>query len=395
MSLLAEIEDLVPGLVALRRDLHAHPELGFHEQRTAARVADVLRGLGMEVHTGIGGTGVVGVLKVGSSRRTVGLRADMDALPIEEQTGLPYASRHAGAFHGCGHDGHVAMLLGAAQTLARRRDFDGTIHFIFQPAEEGLGGARAMIEDGLFERFPCDSVFGLHNWPGLPAGIVATRPGTIMAAADKFEIRLEGQGGHAAMPNTASDILGAAAQLVLQLKTLVVRCAPPTAMAVLSVTRVSAGHTHNVLPAAAILGGTVRTFDPAVQDRIEASLRQAAEGVAMMAQIRATVAYDRYYPATINDPAAVKDVLAAVEGVCPAQVLEAPALGSEDFAFMLQVRPGAYLFLGQGPAAEGTAVPLHHPAYDFNDDILARGVAVHVALAHRALNPRAARHQPH
>jgi hippurate hydrolase len=210
-----------------------------------------------------------------------------------------------------------------------------------------------------------------------------------MAAADKFEIQLEGQGGHAALPHTASDVLGAAAQLVLQLKTLVARCAPPTAMAVLSVTRISGGHTHNVLPASAVLGGTVRTFDPAVQDRIEAGLRQAAEGVALMSQIRASVLYDRYYPATINDPVAVQDVLAALEGVCPTQMLEAPALTSEDFAFMLQVRPGAYLLLGQGPTAEGSTIPLHHPGYDFNDDILARGVAVHVALALHALKPPA------
>jgi len=389
MSLLTEIDELVPELIALRRDLHAHPEVGFQERRTAARVAEYLFDLGLKVHTGIGGTGVVGVLKVGESGRTLGLRADMDALPIQEMTGLPYASRHDGVFHGCGHDGHVAMLLGAAHRLAHRRDFDGTIHFIFQPAEEGLGGARAMIQDGLFERSPCDRVFGLHNWPGLPPGIVATRPGAIMAAADKFEIVLEGQGGHAALPHTASDVLAAAAQLILQLKTLVARCAPPTAMAVLSVTRVCGGHTHNVLPASATLGGTVRSFDPAVQDRIEASLRQTAEGIALMTQTRATVSYDRYYPATINDAAAAQDVIAALDGVCPTQLLEAPALTSEDFAFMLQVRPGAYLWLGQGPAAEGTAISLHHPGYDFNDDVLALGVAVHVALALHALKPLA------
>ena len=387
VSLLTEIDDVVPDLVAFRRDLPAHPELGFHEARTAARITDALRDMGLEVHAGIGGTGVVGVLKVGQSGRTVGLRADMDALPIQEATGLSYASRHEGVFHGCGHDGHVAMLLGAAQVLARRRDFDGTIHFIFQPAEEGLGGARAMIKDGLFERFPCDQVFALHNWPGLPAGVAATRPGAIMAAADKFEILLEGQGGHAAQPHTATDVLGAAAHLVLQLKTLVARCAAPESMAVVSVTRLAGGHTHNVLPASATIGGTVRTFDPAVQDRIEAALRQAAEGVAVMTQTRATVSYDRYYPATINDAAAAQDVIAALDGVCPTRLLEAPALTSEDFAFMLQVRPGAYVWLGQEPP-EGAAMPLHHPGYNFNDDILGRGVAVHIALARHGLGPR-------
>jgi len=383
--LLSEIDDLVPNLVALRRDLHSHPELGFQERRTAARVSEALVGLGLEVHTGIGGTGVVGLLKVGKSSRTVGLRADMDALPIQESTGLPYASQHPGVFHGCGHDGHVAMLLGAAQTLARRRDFDGTVHFIFQPAEEGLGGARAMIQDGLFERFPCDRVFGLHNWPGLPAGVVATRPGPIMAAADKFEIVLEGQGGHAALPHTASDVLGAAAQLILQLKTLVGRCVSPTATAVLSVTRVSGGHTHNVLPATVTLGGTVRSFDPEVQNRLEAALRRSAEGVALMTQTRAKVSYDRYYPATVNDASAAQGVIAALDGVCSTQVLDAPALTSEDFAFMLQVRPGAYVWLGQGSAAGQGGVPLHHPGYDFNDDVLRLGVAVHVALARHAL----------
>jgi hippurate hydrolase len=391
MSLAADIENLLPSLVEFRRDLHAHPELGFQETRTAGRIAEALLDLGLEVHTEIGGTGVVGVLKAGDSGRTVGLRADMDALPVQEATGLPYASRHFGVFHGCGHDGHVAMLLGAARILTHRKDFDGTVNFIFQPAEEGLGGARAMIQDGLFERFPCDRVFALHNWPGLPAGTVATRPGAIMAAADKFEIVLEGQGGHAALPHTASDVLTAAAQLVLQLKTLVARCAAPTAMAVLSVTRLSGGHTHNVLPASATIGGTVRTFDPLVQDRVEAALRHVADGIARMAEIQVTVNYDRYYPATVNDATAAQDALAALEGIRPAQLLDAPALTSEDFAFMLQARPGAYLWLGQGKATEGNVIPLHHPEYDFNDDILAHGIAVHVALAQHTLRPLASK----
>ncbi|RVT92921.1 M20 aminoacylase family protein [Sphingomonas crocodyli] len=377
--------DILSALVAIRRDLHAYPELGFKEQRTAARIADFLEQLGLEVHRNIGTTGVVGVLKVGNSSRSVGLRADMDALPIQEMTGLDYASRHPNVFHGCGHDGHVAMLLGAAQELADKRDFDGTVNFIFQPAEEGLGGARAMIEDGLFQRFPCDRVFGIHNWPGLPEGVVATRPGPIMAAADKFEILIEGKGGHAAQPETASDVVAAAAQLALQLKTLVARCASPSAMAVLSVTRISAGHTHNVLPASAIVGGTVRTFDADVQDRIEAELRQAADGIAMMTGTRATIDYDRYYPATINDPEAANDVMTALNGVCSAQIAQAPALTSEDFAFMLQACKGAYLWLGQAPVSGAAAVPLHHPGYDFNDAILPHGIAVNVALARHTL----------
>ncbi|HET6970849.1 MAG TPA: amidohydrolase, partial [Phenylobacterium sp.] len=229
----SDVADLVAPLVALRRDIHAHPELGFAEHRTASIVAEALRDLGLEVHTGVGGTGVVGVLRVGGSDRSLGLRADMDALPIHEDTGLPYASRAAGVFHGCGHDGHVAMLLGAARHLARTRRFDGTVNFIFQPAEEGLGGAREMIADGLFRRFPCQQVYALHNWPDLPAGTAMTRPGPIMAAADKFEIRLEGRGGHAAQPHQTPDAILAAADLVTPRNALVSRRVAPTASAVL------------------------------------------------------------------------------------------------------------------------------------------------------------------
>ncbi|TWB67590.1 hippurate hydrolase [Nitrospirillum amazonense] len=380
-----EIDDLIEPLIAFRRDLHAHPELGFAEHRTAARIAAALEDLGMEVHTGIGGTGVVGVLKAGGSDRRVGLRADMDALPIHEQTGLPYQSRHTGAFHGCGHDGHVSMLLGAARHLAGTRRFDGTVHFIFQPAEEGQGGARAMVQDGLFQRFPCDRVFALHNWPDLPAGTAATRPGPIMAAADKFEIRLEGRGGHAALPHQTPDAILAASDLVGQLNTIIARRIPPMANAVLSVTQINGGHAHNVLPATVTVVGTVRSFDPAVQDRIEAALRQVAEGVAIASGTRVTVIYDRYYPATINDADAAAEALAVAASVCPQVILAPePAFTSEDFAFMLQACKGAYLWLGQG--RESGSAPLHHPQYDFNDDIMATGVRLHVALAEHLLS---------
>ena len=379
-----EVEDLVPPLVALRRDIHAHPELGFTEHRTAAIVAESLRELGLEVHTGIGGTGVVGVLRSGSSDRSLGLRADMDALPIHEDTGLAYASQTAGVFHGCGHDGHVAMLLGAARHLVRTRRFDGTVNFIFQPAEEGLGGARQMIADGLFERFPTEQVYALHNWPDLPAGTAATRPGPIMAAADRFEILLEGRGGHAAMPHQTPDAILAASDLVTQLNTIVARRISPNATAVLSVTQIQGGHAHNVLPASVRVVGTVRTFELAVQDRIEESLRQIAEGVALAAGLRATVSYDRYYPATVNHPEAAAEALAAAATVCRhVQVAPEPAFTSEDFAFMLQARKGAYLWLGQGREAGGS--PLHHPHYDFNDQIIATGIGWHVALAERLL----------
>jgi hippurate hydrolase len=382
------IDDLLEPLIAFRRDIHAHPELGFREHRTAGRIAEQLRALGLEVHEGIGGTGVVAVLKNGSSGRSIGLRADMDALPIHEQTNLPYASQNEGTFHGCGHDGHVAMLLGAAQQLARSRNFDGTVNFFFQPAEEGLGGAREMVKEGLFDRFPCDRVFGLHNWPDLPAGTIATRPGPIMGAADKFEIMLEGRGGHAALPQDTPDAILACAALVQQLNTIVARRIAATSSAVLSVTQVNGGHAHNVIPAVVKVVGTVRTFDPAVQDVIENAIRKIAAGVALAHDLTARVDYDRYYPATINDADAAQEALTAAAKVGHAQLAPEPAFTSEDFAFMLQACRGAYIWLGQAKA-EGS-VPLHNPHYDFNDDVLGLGIRLHVALAEQHLGPIAA-----
>ncbi|AOR76433.1 M20 aminoacylase family protein [Novosphingobium resinovorum] len=377
------IDDLLPGLIAFRRDIHAHPELGFEEKRTAAAIARELRAIGLEVHEGIGGTGLVGVLKNGTSPRAIGLRADMDALSIHEQTGLPYASCTHGVFHGCGHDGHVAMLLGAAQHLARTKAFDGTVNFIFQPAEEGLGGAREMVAEGLFERFPCDRVFALHNWPDLPAGTVATRPGPIMGAADKFEIVLTGKGGHAAIPHNTPDAILAASTLVTQLNSIVARCIPAMSSAVLSVTQIHAGHAHNVLPAEVTIVGTVRTFDPAVQDTIEARLREMTHGVAASFGLTSAIDYDRYYPATINDADAAAEALQIAAGVATAQLASEPAFTSEDFAFMLHACKGAYLWLGQG-CGPGSP-PLHNPGYDFNDDILATGLRLHVALVEALL----------
>ena len=379
-----EVDDLVAPLVALRRDIHAHPELGFKEHRTAALVAEALRELGLEVHTGVGGTGVVAVLRAGSSDRSLGLRADMDALPIGEGTGLAYASRTPGVFHGCGHDGHVAMLLGAARHLVRTQRFDGTVNFIFQPAEEGLGGARQMIADGLFDRFPTDQVYALHNWPDLTAGTAMTRPGPIMSAADRFEILLQGRGGHAAMPHKTPDVIVAASSLVMQLNTIISRRIPPTASAVLSVTQIEAGQSHNVLPAIAKVVGTVRTFELEIQDRIEESLRRIAQGVALANEVEVSVNYNRYYPATVNHPEAAAEALAAAATVCRhTAVAPEPAFTSEDFAFMLQARKGAYLWLGQGRDTGGS--PLHHPSYDFNDEIIPTGLGWHAALAERLL----------
>jgi amidohydrolase len=379
-----DIGDLLPGLVAFRRDLHAHPELAFEEKRTSRRVADALRELGLEVHEGIAGTGVVGVLRHGTSQRMVGLRGDMDALPILEQGQRPYVSRHAGVHHACGHDGHTAMLLGAARCLARTRDFDGQVAFIFQPAEEGRGGAREMVLQGLFDRFPCESIYALHNWPDLPVGTAATRPGPIMAAADRFDIIVRGKGAHAALPHQTPDAVLASAELVSQLHTIVSRRVPPTENAVLSVTRISGGQSHNVLPSAVELTGTVRSFDPKVQDTIEQAVRDVAAGVARGSGTSIEVEYVRYYPATVNTaPEAQLALDAARAAGLEPRVAAAPAFTSEDFAFMLQQRPGAYLWLGQGGAAG--SVPLHHPAYDFNDDALAGGVRWFVAVAHAAL----------
>jgi amidohydrolase len=380
---LPAIADLLPGLRSLRHDLHAHPELGFAEHRTAALIADAMRALGLEVTTGIGGTGVVATLRHGNGTGSIGLRADMDALPIVEASGLPHASRHPGAHHGCGHDGHTAMLIGAARQLARTRHFDGTVHFIFQPAEEGLGGADAMVKEGLFDRFPCDAVYALHNWPGLPLGMAQTRPGPIMAAADRFEIVVHGRGGHAALPQQTPDAILAASHLVLQLNTIVARDIDPTESAVLSVTKIEGGHAHNVLPAHVTVTGTVRSFNPDVQDRIEARLREVAAGVAASTGTRMEIDYLRYYPATINHPdeAAIALAAAAAAGLNAAPA-PAPAFTSEDFAFMLQARPGAYLWLGQGHADPGSdgERPLHHPCYDFNDDALPYGIAWFVSL---------------
>lgn len=378
-----DVDDLIGALVDFRRDLHANPELGFNEHRTSERIASLLTEAGIEVHRGIGGTGLVGVLRAGSSDRAIGLRADMDALPIEENSGVAHASCTPGVFHGCGHDGHVAMLLGAAQHLARSRRFDGVVNFIFQPAEEGLAGARAMVDDGLFERFPCERVFALHNWPDLPAGTVSTRPGPIMAAADRFEVNIEGRGGHAAIPQNTPDAILAASNLVTELNTIVSRRIPPQASAVLSVTRIVGGESHNVLPAKVALVGTVRTFDPSVQGLIEDSIRQITAGVAQASGTSADIRYHRYYPATINDASAAADALEIASTVAKTELAPEPAFTSEDFAFMLQACKGAYLWLGQ--ASGGERVSLHNPRYDFNDDVLGTGVRLHVALAERLL----------
>lgn len=364
-------------LVALRRDLHRHPELGFHEQRTSEIVARFLHDLGIEVHRGIGKTGVVGVLKKGKSPRMIGLRADMDALPMQDKGEVDWTSLEQNRSHACGHDGHTTMLLGAAEKLAREIEFDGTVCFIFQPAEEGLAGAKAMIDDGLFERFPCDAVFALHNWPELPLGEMQTRPGPIMAAADRFDITVKGAGGHAAQPHLTHDTLLALSELVVQLNTLVPRALDPCEPALLTVTRMQGGFSHNMIPAEATITGTVRTFNPAAQDIIESRLRQMAEHITAAHGLQAEVNYVRYYPATINSDAEATQALAALQAAgMRAEPAPQPALTSEDFAFMLQAKPGAYLWIGSAPSK-----PLHHAAYDFNDALIPHGIRAFITLA--------------
>lgn len=358
-------------LVALRRDLHANPELGFAEHRTAGIVADFLTALDIEVHRGIGKTGVVGVLCCGTSSRMIGLRADMDALPMDDAGSQPWQSQQPGRCHACGHDGHTAMLLGAAEALAHSRDFDGTVVFIFQPAEEGLAGAKAMIDDGLFTRFPCEAVYAVHNWPELPLGTAQTRAGPIMAAADRFDITVKGGGGHAAQPHLSPDTLLATSELVVQLNTIVARAVDPCEPALLTVTRINGGFSHNMIPAQATITGTVRTFSPAVQDVIEKRLREMAEHVTAAQGLKAEVAYNRYYPATVNSAQEAGLALRAAERVgLKTSEAPKPALTSEDFSFMLQAVPGAYLWLGSAQSQ-----PLHHSAYDFNDDVMPYGIS--------------------
>jgi amidohydrolase len=378
------------ALTALRRDLHAHPELGFEEHRTAEVVTRELAALGVEYHAGVGKTGVVGIIRGErqDSGRAIGLRADMDALPMHEENDFPYVSRFKGRMHGCGHDGHTTMLLGAARYLARTRRFDGTVYLIFQPGEEGFAGGKAMIDDGLFERFPADQVYALHNWPGLPPGQIAVRPGPMMAAADRIEIHIEGRGGHGAHPHLTVDPVLVAGHMITAAQSIVARNVSPVDTAVVSLCAMHAGNlaAMSVVPRDARLVGTVRTFRPETQDRIERRLNELVHSIASAFGATATLKYERVYPATINSEneaefaAAVADTLVGPENVV--RDLE-PSMGSEDFSFMLQRRPGAYARLGQGGAEGGCF--LHNTRYDFNDEVIPLGAGYLAALAEAAL----------
>ncbi len=374
-------------LAAIRHDIHAHPELAYEEQRTSDIVAAFLESHGIEVHRGLAGTGVVGVLRNGTSPRSIGLRADMDALPVREQNSFPHRSKHEGKMHACGHDGHTTMLLGAAEYLAARRCFDGTVVFIFQPAEETDGGARVMIEEGLFERFPVESVFGMHNWPGLPAGQFSVLAGPVMACSDQFDIVIRGHGAHAAMPQQGRDPLVAGAALVQALQTVVSRNLDPLDAAVISITKFFAGgEAYNVIPAEARIAGTVRAFRPEVEDAIEAAMERICAGISAAHGVQATLDYHRGYPPTINsrDEAEIcAEVLRGLVGTEQVRTSDNPSMGAEDFAFMLREKPGCYVWIGNG-LAEGGCM-LHNPRYDFNDDILTLGASYWVRLVEHLL----------
>ena len=373
-------------LSAWRRDLHAHPELGFEETRTAALVAERLASWGIEVHRGVGRTGVVGVLRNGASPRTIGLRADMDALPILEANTFAHRSTHAGRMHACGHDGHTTMLLGAAQYLAATRNFDGTVHFVFQPAEEGLGGAKAMIDDGLFRRFPCESIFGMHNRPKLAVGRFAVRAGPMMAGGAFFDIDVTGVGSHGARPESGVDPVMVAVHIAATLQTIVSRNVPPVETAVLSITQIHAGDAYNVIPQTARLSGTVRAFSSGVMDLIGRNLARVAEGVALAMGASVAVDFRVNFPPTVNDPQQAEFAAAVcTELVGAGQVLRDPPLimASEDFSFMLDEVPGCYVNIGNGDV-EG-ACEVHNPSYDFNDAALPLGAAFFVRAVERKL----------
>jgi hippurate hydrolase len=391
VKIAADIAALVPEMRAWRHRIHALPETAFEEMETGAFVAATLASFGLEVHRGLAGTGVVGVLRCANERAAdlpaIGLRADLDALHIHEKSGAAHASTIPGKMHACGHDGHTAMLLGAAAALARRRSFSGTAYFIFQPAEENEGGGRVMVEEGLFERFPMRAVYGMHNWPRLPVGSFAMRPGPLMGAFDIFEIVATGKGAHAAMPHTGRDPMLFAAHAISALQTIVARDLHPLDAGVVSVTQVHGGDTWNVIPQEVVLRGTARSFKVEVQDRIEQRMRTIVDGVATMFEMTATVRYERRYPPTVNDAAATLHAIAAAASVVGAENVDTdpmPDMSSEDFAFMLQAKPGCYVWLGAGRGPETPT--LHNPHYDFNDDALPIGASYWVALAEQQLS---------
>ncbi len=372
-----------------RRTLHQHPETAFEEHWTSDYVAERLEEFGMdEIHRGIAKTGIVAVLRNGTSKRSIGLRADMDALDIEEANDVAYKSQNPGKMHACGHDGHTTMLLGAAKYLAETRNFDGTVYFIFQPAEENEGGGRVMVEEGLFERFPADAVYGMHNSPGLPVGEVMMRAGPSMAGYDIFEIEIEGYGSHAARPNQGVDPVVVQAQIVLGLQTIASRNVNPIDSVVVSITQVHGGDTWNVIPQKVVLRGTVRCFKPEIQDQTEARMRSLSESIAAAHEATATVRYERRYPPTVNDEQHMEICAGVARTLCGEDKVDTDApqgMGSEDFSFMLNEKPGCYIRMGNGEVGEHGGVVVHNPRYDFNDEALPYGASYWAMLVEKEL----------
>ena len=389
MKIIDSIVTQAASIAAIRRDIHAHPELCFEEVRTADLVAAKLTEWGIPIHRGLGTTGVVGIVKNGNSKRAIGLRADMDALPMQEFNTFSHASQNKGKMHACGHDGHTAMLLAAAQHFAKQRLFDGTVYLIFQPAEEGGGGAREMIKDGLFEQFPMDAVFGMHNWPGTEVGKFAVSPGPVMASSNEFKVVIRGKGAHAALPHNGLDPVPVACQMVQAFQTIITRNKKPIDAGVISVTMIHAGEATNVIPNSCELRGTVRTFSVEVLDMIEARMRQIAEHTCAAFGLSCEFDFVRNYPPTVNsakEAEFARAVMASIVG--PDNVLQQePTMGAEDFSFMLQVKPGCYNFIANGDGSHrdidhgGGPCMLHNPSYDFNDDLIPLGATYWVRLA--------------
>lgn len=394
MKIIDSIVTQAASIAAVRRDIHAHPELCFQEVRTADVVADKLTAWGIPVHRGMGTTGVVGIVKAGTSDRAIGLRADMDALPMQEYNSFAHASKHAGKMHACGHDGHTAMLLAAAQHFAKHRNFDGTVYLIFQPAEEGGGGAREMIKDGLFEKFPVEAVFGMHNWPGPQVGSFAVSPGPMMASSNEFKIVFHGKGGHGALPHNAVDPIIMASQAVQAFQSIISRNKKPVEAGVISVTMFHAGEATNVIPDSCELQGTVRTFTTELIDLIERRMKEISEGLA--AAFGGTVEFEfvRNYPPLINSEKEARFCAEVMEEIVGKENVTAqePTMGAEDFAYMLQAKPGAYAFIANGDGTHremghgGGPCMLHNPSYDFNDDLIPLGATYWVRLTEKWLS---------
>jgi len=386
MNIREEIKRDHALLTEWRRDLHAHPELAFEEERTAALVAERLQSFGIEVETGIAKTGVVGKLKAGTGNRAIALRADMDALPMQEGNDFAHASSVPGKMHGCGHDGHTTMLLGAAKYLAETKDFDGTVYFIFQPAEEGAGGAEVMVREGLFDLFPVEAVYGMHNWPGMPVGRVGASAGPMMAAFDTFDLYIRGKGGHGAMPHQAVDSVLVACELVGALQSIASRNTDPVDALVVTVTQIHGGDAYNVIPGEVHLAGTVRSFREEVRDSVAPAMKRIADGICAAYGATAELRYDKLYPATVNSVEETEQAVAAAAAVVGADAIDrspVPSMGAEDFAYMLCEKPGSYIWVGNGDVEGGCM--LHNPGYDFNDEIIPIGVSYWAELVELAL----------